>query len=62
MYDGNHSNESHYNALLHYYLCLDDTFVFIVDDWNWENSVTQLSETWWNGMFCCHFTKKIKSL
>ena len=35
MYDGNHSNESHYKALLHYYNCLDDLFIFIVDDWNW---------------------------
>ena len=37
MYDGNHTNESHYNALLHYYNCLDDIFIFIVDDWNWED-------------------------
>ena len=35
MYDGNHTNESHYKALLHYYDCLDDIFIFIVDDWNW---------------------------
>lgn len=34
MYDGNHTNESHYKALLHYYNCLDDIFIFIVDDWN----------------------------
>lgn len=37
MYDGNHTNESHYRALLHYYDCLDDMFIFIVDDWNWED-------------------------
>ena len=37
MYDGNHTNESHYKALLHYYNCLDDLFIFIVDDWNWED-------------------------
>ena len=37
MYDGNHSNESHYYALFHYYNCLDDIFIFIVDDWNWED-------------------------
>jgi hypothetical protein len=37
MYDGNHTNESHYKALLHYYNCLDDVFIFIVDDWNWKN-------------------------
>lgn len=34
MYDGNHTNESHYRALLHYYNCLDDIFIFIADDWN----------------------------
>jgi len=36
MYDGAHSNESHYKALTHYYNCLDDLFIFIVDDWNWK--------------------------
>jgi hypothetical protein len=38
MYDGNHTNESHYKALLHYYPCLDDLFIFIVDDWNWQDA------------------------
>ena len=37
MYDGNHTNESHYRALSHYYNCLDDIFIFIVDDWNWRD-------------------------
>jgi hypothetical protein len=37
MYDGNHTNESHYKALKHFYNCLDDIFIFIVDDWNWED-------------------------
>ena len=37
MYDGNHTNESHYKALLHYYNSLDDIFIFIVDDWNWKD-------------------------
>ena len=37
MFDGNHTEESHYNALLHYYNCLDDLFIFIVDDWNWTD-------------------------
>jgi hypothetical protein len=36
MYDGNHSEESHYNALIDYKDCLDDIFVYICDDWNWE--------------------------
>jgi hypothetical protein len=35
MYDGEHSAGSHYKALVHYYECLDDMFIFIVDDWNW---------------------------
>jgi hypothetical protein len=36
MYDGNHTEDSHYKALLHYYNCLDDMFIFMVDDWNWK--------------------------
>lgn len=36
LYDGEHSEESHYKALTHYYDCLDDMFIFIVDDWNWK--------------------------
>ena len=36
MYDGDHHRESHYKALVHYYNCLDDTFIYIVDDWNDE--------------------------
>jgi hypothetical protein len=37
LYDGNHTAVSHYLALDHYYKCLDDIFIFIVDDWNWEH-------------------------
>lgn len=36
MYDGEHSSESHYKTLSHYYDYLDDIFIFIVDDWNWD--------------------------
>jgi hypothetical protein len=36
LYDGNHTQDSHYRALLHYIDNLDDTFIFIVDDWNWQ--------------------------
>ncbi len=50
MYDGNHTHDSHYKALLHYYPCLDELFIFIVDDWNWQdvrdgtiNSIQQLN-------------------
>lgn len=34
MYDGEHSAENHYKALIHYYDSLDDVFIFVVDDWN----------------------------
>lgn len=34
MYDGNHTSDSHYKALEHYLNCLDDIFIYIVDDWN----------------------------
>ncbi len=37
MYDGEHSYDSQYKALSYYYDCLDDIFIFIADDWNWEN-------------------------
>ena len=50
MYDGNHTENSHYRALTHFLECLDDTFIFIVDDWNWvdvrngtENSIKNLN-------------------
>lgn len=36
LYDGDHTFEDHYNALTYYIECLDDTFIFIVDDWNWN--------------------------
>jgi hypothetical protein len=34
LYDGNHTAESHSKALSYYYQCLDDVFIFVVDDWN----------------------------
>jgi hypothetical protein len=37
MYDGEHSMESHFRALVYYYNVLDDTFIYIVDDWNDAN-------------------------
>jgi hypothetical protein len=33
MYDGDHASDSHNRALLHYYECLDDIFIYVVDDW-----------------------------
>jgi asparagine synthetase A len=36
MYDGEHSYDSHYKALPYYIDCMDDIFIFVIDDWNWE--------------------------
>lgn len=36
MYDGNHTEKSHFQALNHYLPCLDDEFIYLVDDWNWQ--------------------------
>ena len=35
LFDGNHAEDSHSKALSHFLPCLDDIFIFIVDDWNW---------------------------
>jgi hypothetical protein len=35
LYDGDHSYEAHNKALKYFYNCLDDIFIFIIDDWNW---------------------------
>jgi hypothetical protein len=37
MFDGNHSEKSHYQALNHYFSCLDNEFIYLVDDWNWQD-------------------------
>lgn len=37
LYDGNHDHDSHYKALSYFMRCLDDMFIYIVDDWNWES-------------------------
>jgi Methyltransferase domain len=37
-YDGAHTEQDQYAALVYYYLTLADTFIYIVDDWNWEPS------------------------
>ena len=36
LFDGNHEEDSHFKALSHFLPCLDDVFIFIVDDWNWS--------------------------
>lgn len=37
LYDGCHSYESQLKALTYFYPLLDDTFLFLVDDWNWPD-------------------------
>jgi hypothetical protein len=37
MYDGDHSEQSQYDALARYYQALDDEFIFLVDDWNYND-------------------------
>jgi hypothetical protein len=35
-YDGHHTEDSQYMGLYHYLPAMDETFIFICDDWNWE--------------------------
>jgi hypothetical protein len=35
MYDGSHSEENQYNGITKVLSALDDTFLLVVDDWNW---------------------------
>jgi hypothetical protein len=37
LYDGEHSYDSQYKALTYYINNMDDTFIFLVDDWNWDS-------------------------
>ena len=37
LYDGNHTETSHYEALNYYLPCLDNEFIYLVDDWNWRD-------------------------
>lgn len=37
LFDGDHSELDHFKSLDYYYPVLDDTFIFLVDDWNWPN-------------------------
>jgi len=36
LYDGLHTPGAHERALTHYIDMMDDVFIFIIDDWNWE--------------------------
>jgi hypothetical protein len=37
LYDAGHTEEDHTKALLFYLDLMDDTFIYIVDDWNYDN-------------------------
>ena len=37
MYDGEHLDHAHFKALDYFLPSFDNEFIFIVDDWNWEN-------------------------
>jgi hypothetical protein len=39
-YDGEHSHESQWRALTHFYPMLDDVFIFLCDDYTWESART----------------------
>jgi hypothetical protein len=36
LFDGDHSEESQYKAVKYYLPCMDDTFILVIDDWNWS--------------------------
>uniref|UniRef100_A0A6C0H5J0 Methyltransferase n=1 Tax=viral metagenome TaxID=1070528 RepID=A0A6C0H5J0_9ZZZZ len=36
LYDGSYNQSDVYNSLFYFYNALDDIFIYIVDDWNWE--------------------------
>jgi hypothetical protein len=35
LFDGDHSEESQYKAVKYYLPCMEDTFILVIDDWNW---------------------------
>ncbi len=39
LFDGEHDEENQFKALNHYQPCLEDEFIFLVDDWNMPDAV-----------------------
>jgi hypothetical protein len=37
LFDGDHSEESQFKAIDYYLPALEDTFILVVDDWNWKD-------------------------
>ena len=60
MFDGNHSYESHFKSLNYFYDCLDDEFIFIVDDWNWEVVRNATKDSIRHNNFEVIYTKEIR--
>ena len=42
MYDGEHTTRATTMALTHYVSCMDDEFIYMVDDWNMSNSTKKV--------------------
>jgi len=61
MYDGEHSKENHERALTHFYDCLDDVFVFIVDDWNWRQVREGTYESFLKLQLTVQYSKAIRT-
>lgn len=61
MYDGAHAFEDHVKALTYAMDCLDDIFIYIVDDWHWVN----IRNATFHGIELCklkiHFGLEIKT-
>ena len=36
-YDGGHTREDHYNAIVTYFKKVSNEFIYVCDDWNWED-------------------------
>jgi len=37
IYDGPHQHNDIYRALVYFYNAFDDTFIYVIDDWNWDH-------------------------
>ena len=37
LYDGSHTERDHYKAISVYSAIMEDRFIYLVDDWNWED-------------------------
>ena len=55
-FDGDHTLEAHILSLVYFYEVLDNEFVFIVDDWNWQF----VREGTYKSIELCNLTIKYK--